>query len=155
MPTRRRTLARVGKIPTTAVRRLSSLFRRSRGFVLRICRRWASGKAKWARRSASASSEQLGDGGEASRQAVRHPAQLLGCGGLVGLLEDAADGGRHHILGAAGHEIEGVPGGMDAAALPCGAQELAAHGLHDAPVGVADDEPGAGEAALQEPPHEA
>ncbi len=42
---------------------------------------------------------------------------------------------------------------MHATPLPCGAQELAAHGLHDAPVGVADDEPGAGEAALEEPPH--
>jgi transposase-like protein len=43
---------------------------------------------------------------------------------------------------------------MHATPLPPGAQELAAHGLEDAPLGVADDETDTGEAALEEPPHE-
>ena len=38
------TEARVGKIPTTLVRRLISLFGRSSGLVLRVWRRWDSEK---------------------------------------------------------------------------------------------------------------
>ena len=74
---------------------------------------------------------------------------------LIGLLEDAADGGRHHVLGAAGHEIERVAGGMHATPLPPRAEELAVHGLHDPPLGVADHQAHATETALQQATHEA
>ena len=47
-------------MPTTAVRRLISLFSRSSGFVLRSCRRWASGNVKCDEQVGLRVGEQLG-----------------------------------------------------------------------------------------------
>ena len=55
-PTRRRTAGRLGKMPTTSVRRLISLLRRSRGLLDQIFFQWATGKLEKARISGPASS---------------------------------------------------------------------------------------------------
>ena len=55
-PTRRRTAGRLGKMPTTSVRRRISLLRRSRGLLDQIFFQWASGKLEKARTSGPASS---------------------------------------------------------------------------------------------------
>ena len=68
-------------------------------------------------------------------------AQLGPRGVLVGLLEDGADDRRDHAPRRARHEVLGVAGEVDPAALPGGAQELLAHGGHETAVVVADDEP--------------
>ncbi len=99
--------------------------------------------------------EQLGDCGEALGQAVDDATQLGPRRGLVGLLEDRADDGRDHAPGTARDEVLGVPGEMDPAALPGGAKELLVDRLDQSSVVVADDQPDAGEAALDEPPDEA
>jgi hypothetical protein len=98
-------LARVGKIPTTAVRRLISLLSRSWGLVLRIWRRWASGEREVDEQIGLRLEEQAGDGRKADREPVGHPAQLLGRGMLVGLLEDAPDRRGDHACGTARDEI--------------------------------------------------
>ena len=49
----------VGKIPTTFVRRLSSLFSRSSGLVLHNLRQWATGNAAKAVRSSRASASMV------------------------------------------------------------------------------------------------
>jgi hypothetical protein len=66
------------------------------------------------------------------------------------LLEDGAHDGRHHASRGARHEILGIAGEVDPAALPCGAEELLVHGLHKTAVVVADDEPDTGQPTLDE-----
>ena len=55
-PTRQRTAGRLGKMPTTSVRRLISLLRRSRGLLDQIFFQWTAGKLEKARTSGPASS---------------------------------------------------------------------------------------------------
>lgn len=149
------TEARLGKMPTTAVRRLISLFSRSWGFVERIWRRWLSGKARWVSRSGWASVSSSATAGKRGRpETVDHPVELGPGRALVGLLEDHPDGRRDHAPGGARDEVLGVAREMDPAALPAGAQELLSDGLDEARVVVADDEPHAVQPALDERAHE-
>src|SRR6266480_3287454 len=53
-PTRRTTAAVLGKMPTTSVRRLTSLFNRSSGLFDQIWRQCAAGNVRYASTSASA-----------------------------------------------------------------------------------------------------
>ena len=53
----------VGKIPTTFVRRLSSLFSRSSGLVLHSLRQWATGTCRKAVRSSLASTSSAATAG--------------------------------------------------------------------------------------------
>jgi hypothetical protein len=98
--------------------------------------------------------QQLRNGREARGQAVGDPPELLGGRVFVGLLEDAPDRGGDHARGAPGHERLGIPGEVDPAALPCSTEERRPDGRDEAPVGVADDEPDAGQATLDEPAQE-
>ena len=151
MPTRRMTAARLGKMPDDRGPALDLL-------VEPLERDWCSGSGdggsrgsvKWARRSASASSEQLGDRREARLERVDDLTELLAGRTLVGLLEDRPDGRGDHAPRRARHEILGVAGEVDPAALPARAQELLADGLDQARVVVADDQAHAVEAAVDE-----
>jgi hypothetical protein len=59
-----------------------------------------------------------GHGQEARLEAVDDPPELGPCRGVVGLLEDRPDDGRDHAPRRAGDEVAGVPGEVDATALP-------------------------------------
>src|SRR5450759_4039354 len=153
MPTSRMRLARVGKIPTTAVRRdlLVQPLQRVRAPDPRPM---GLREDEVDEQVGLGLDEQVGDCREASGQAVGHPPELLRCGVLVGLLEDRADDRRDHAPGGAWHEVLGIPGEVDPTTLPRRSQELLADGLDETPVVVADDEPDPAEAALHEGPDE-
>ena len=72
----------------------------------------------------------------------------------VGLLEDAPDGGGDHTRGGAWHERLGIAGEMHPTPLPGGAEKRLTDGRDEAPVGIADDQPDARQAALDEPAQE-
>ncbi len=87
---------------------LDNLFSRSCRLVLRIRGRWASGKVAWTSRSASASISSSAPRREASVQALRQPAPLLGRRVLIGLPEDAPDRRGHHAQGATWQDRLGI-----------------------------------------------
>ena len=92
---------------------------------------------------------------EARPETVDDAVALLVGRGLVGLLEDRADGRGDHAPRGAWHEVLGVAREVDPAALPAGAQELLTDGLDEPRVVVADDEPDPVETAITERAHEA
>lgn len=144
--------ARLGKIPTPAVRRFDLFVEPLERFGAADPGRWVSGKAKWLSRSRLGRGEQLGDLGIRSGHPVDHPVELLPGRRAVGLLEDRPDGGGDHAPGRPGHEILGVAAEVDPAALPVRAEQLLVHRLDQARVVVADDEADPVEPAFDEAP---
>ena len=112
----RRTAGRLGKMPTTSVRRRISLLRRSWGLFDQTCVQWTTGNAVKARTSGPASSAQ-------HARVLR--VDLL----RRRLLIDRPDHGRHPGLGAAGDSGEQVGHEVGAAALPRGPGEDRGNGV--------------------------
>src|SRR6266852_6206226 len=119
-------LARLGKMPTTAVRRLISLLSRSSGLVEQV---------------GLGIGQQLGDGREPWSDALDDTTRLFPGGALVGLFEDRADGRRDHAPGVSRDEVLGIARAVHTAALPGRPEELLTDSLHQTPVVVADDQP--------------
>src|SRR5512144_392243 len=152
-PVRRNSAAGFGKIPTTSVRRLISLWRRSNGLVLQIFLQCASGKSANAVRSALASRSMPATAGNllSSRAATVSTWSRTRRGGLG---EDGADGGGDHLGVALAHLGERVAQEVDAASLPARALQHGRDRGGQPAVGVADDQLHAGEPALAQGPEE-
>ena len=71
-----RTAARFGKIPTTSVRRLISLLRRSCGLFDQTCLQWIAGKGSEGQDVGSRVGQQLGGLGEALIKHAHHARAL-------------------------------------------------------------------------------
>ena len=99
--------SRPGKMPTTSVRRRTSLFSRSRGLLLQVCRQTSRGNAVNARMS-SRVIEVCGRGRELGLERGDDLGVLGADRGRVGLLEDGADQGGDPRLGGLGHAGEQV-----------------------------------------------
>jgi hypothetical protein len=99
--------------------------------------------------------QQLGDRGEAWPEAVDHPVELFPGAHAVGLLDDHPHGRGDHAAGRAGHELLGVAGEVDPAALPGRAEERLVERLDQPGMVVADDQADAAEAAGDERAQEA
>jgi len=78
MPTRRIQLPRVGKLPTTAVRRLIFSLSRSWGLVLQIPRPVGLGEGEEDEQIGLGLDGQLHDRWKGGDQAIGHPTQPLG-----------------------------------------------------------------------------
>jgi hypothetical protein len=107
--------ARLGKIPTTPVRRLIYLLSRSSGFVERDLAAMGLGEREVGEQVRLGVGEQPGDGRKAGLEHGDHPAAVLAGRGPVGLLEDRPDGRGEHAPGRARDEVLGVPGEVDPA----------------------------------------
>jgi hypothetical protein len=115
-PARRMAAASLGKMPTTRLRRLSSLLSSSSEFVLQIWRQWARGKVRKGNTSVFGLVDECG---RLVETAAEHGLDVVPLGGdLLGgdLGEDGAEGGSHHLLVASG-DVGQVPGEVDPAAL--------------------------------------
>ena len=127
-PTSRVMAASLGKIPTTLVRRLTSAWSRSIGFV--ECNFWrcSLGKLMYARTSCSASSKncQLGHLGPELVGDLA-PLDLRAVGVLLG--EGGGDEGGDDAPALAAGMGQQVAGEVHAAALPCGAEDPGRGGL--------------------------
>ena len=88
--------------------------------------------------SGAASSEHLLDGRELAPELVGDRVQLLVHGLGIGLGEDRADRGGHHLLGALWHLGEDVAHEVDATPLPGGADHHGGDGPFEPLVGVGD-----------------
>ena len=135
-PTRRRTAGRLGKMPTTSVRRRISLLRRSCGLLDQSFFQWASGKLEKARTSGPASSSREATSREPIVELRGHPVELgvYLIGG--GLLVDGADHGGHPGLGAPGDPSEQVGHEVGAAPLPAGSAEECGDGAAESLMSV-------------------
>src|SRR5690349_5352804 len=135
--------ARLGKMPTTSVRRLTSLLRRSCGLLLQICRQCSCGKLAKASTSGPAS---------ASRSAA-WPKRSWSCSTTRPCWAQTAPAstwskmertrGGDQSLGRLGHPPHQVAYEVDPAALPAGARQHRRDGLSEAAVVVADHQPDA------------
>jgi hypothetical protein len=105
---------------------------------------------KWTRRSGSGFDQQVGHRRKAWPQAVDDTAELSSGRWLVELREDRAHHGRDHAPRGTRHEVLGVAGEVDPAALPGGSEELLEGGLDQACVIVGNDQAHARETALDQ-----
>ena len=138
--------ARLGKIPTTSVRRRISLFSRSCGLFDQIWRQISRGNAVNASRSSRASSRCVGGVGELGLDRVHDPG-VLGVDRVgVGLVEDRADQRRDPRLGRLRDFREQIAQVVGAAPLPGRAGQGGADRVDQAAVGVGDDQPDPGQA---------
>src|SRR3954453_10850636 len=114
--------ARLGKMPTTSVRRRISLFRRSCGLLDQIWRQISWGKQAKASRS--------------SRAASRCSPASANLTAMVSTTRPNWEDGAHHGgdpgLGRLGHLREQVPEVVGAAALPGGTAQGGADGVDQA-----------------------
>ena len=136
-PTRRMMASRPGKMPTTSVRRRISLFSRSWGLLVQICRQTSRGKAVKARMSSRAWSR-CGRGRELGLERGDDLAVLGPDRGGVGLLEDGADQRGYPRLGGLGHPGEQVAVVVRPAPLPGRAGQDRGDRVHQPGVVVAD-----------------
>ena len=127
--------ARLGKMPTTAVRRLISLLSRSWRVGAADLAAVRLGEREVREQVGLGVGQQLGDRREARPDAVDDPVDWSRGRALVGLLEDRADGRRDHAPGRRGTRSWAlrVSGPGSAASR---AQELLADGLDEAAVVV-------------------
>ena len=129
------------------MRRRISLFSRSWGLLVQICRQISRGKAVNARMSSRASSRCAAAAGNLACERVDDLGVLGADRGGVGLLEDGADQGGDPRLGGLGHPGEQVALVVGPAALPGGAGQHGGDRVHQAGVGVGGDQLHAGQAA--------
>jgi hypothetical protein len=87
----------LGKIPTTLVRRLISLFTRSSGLVDQIFFQWAWGEGGEGADVGRCVSEHLLDCGELAAELAGDGVELVCHRGGVWLGEHGADGGGDHL----------------------------------------------------------
>ena len=92
--------------------------------------------------------EHPGDRREAAGEHVGDQVDLRAHLGLTGLGEDRADRRGDHLVVAFADLGQDVAHEVDPAALPAAALEHGAEGVHEAAVGVADDQLDAAEAAV-------
>jgi hypothetical protein len=138
--------SRLGKIPTTSVRRRISRLRRSLGLLLQIWRQISLGNAVNARMSARAPSRCSATAGSLSCQPVQDPVELgvdgLGVGLVVHRVQQRLD---PPPLGLGGdrHEVRGVVG---AAPLPRRGGQGRPDRVDQAGVGIGGDQRDPGQA---------
>jgi hypothetical protein len=87
--------ARSGKMPTTSVRRLISLFKRSCGLVLQIWRQSSLAEVPEGQQVTTGLLEVVSSLGQLPSQRVNHSLELSLHLGGVGLVEDGAHQGCH------------------------------------------------------------
>ena len=132
--------ARLGKMPTTWVRRRSSVLSRPRGVVGPdigpvVDREGRKGEQVFRRVS-----QHVGGFVETAGQLGDDPYVLGPDAVVVGLLEDGAHHGGHHALGRPRHPGQQVPGEIHSAALPRGTGEHSLDGGFQALVVVGGDQ---------------
>jgi hypothetical protein len=143
-PAGRTRAARLGKMPTTSVRRRTSLLSRSRGLLDRISFQMALGKSVKAKSSSAASSSIAAALGEAGLELLDDGSQLSADRVGIGLGEDRADEGGDGRLGGLGTRVRGLvmkrvrqrcqaaPGKTDAMAIAAPDLYERAYTEHDA-----------------------
>ena len=132
--------ASLGKMPTTLVRRLISAFTRSRGLVDHSLVQCGDGKAEKARRSSPASASLSATSGNWARRVADDLVELGADVAAVGLGEDRADGGRHHLGLGPRDTGQGVSQEVDPAPLPGRSHEDLGDGLFQPQVVIGDHE---------------
>ena len=108
----------LGKIPTTSVRRLSSLLTRSIGLVDQILAQWAWGKSANAVRSSLASRSMPATPGQLHGQGVGDSVELVADRARGGSGEHGADVDRDHVGLGLGDLGQHVAQEVQPAALP-------------------------------------
>ena len=151
------TAARLGKMPTTSVRRRISLLSRSWGLLRPDLPPVLLGEGGEGQDVGRGADQHVGRVGEALGELLDHPGVLGQDLFVVGLLEDRADERGHHGLGGLGHPGQHVAHEVHPAALPGGAGEHRGNGVDEAGVGVRDHqrdpgEPSGDEAAQERRP---
>lgn len=139
-PTSRITDARLGKMPTTSVRRLTSRWRRSNGLWDQILSQGALGKEAKARIVVSGACEHLRRLRKTQGEPFGHRLALGIYAPPIGLGEDGAHRWSHKVSGGLGNLAKQVSYEVDAAALPAGPRPAGGDGVPQAGMGVGEDQ---------------
>ena len=138
---------RSGKMPTTSVRRRTSLLSRSSELFDQSCRQCSFGKPVKASRSGAASSEQRSGFGKARLELLGDAGVLLVHRLGVGLGENRAHHRRDEALRRLGDAGQEVAHEVGAAALPTGPRQRRGDRVDEAGVGIAREQADARQAA--------